>query len=240
MVNPHTLKSPILEQLEEVLGYHQRGITTERETAMRFESLAVDPGFFDHLEIIPDPILSRLKKSAENAPAHPDDFYIVSTGCYPRGSSASMEKIVQANQDLRDRVYWGVRKLREYFFPDLPMPKFEPQRRAGVVDDVMEVLGQLVIFGKIDDGLIHEYPIQLIPPGGDEIVTTVQRYGFVRMREDLETDDWLVRREGRHGIFLGTEVRRLEDVPVGTEVWVDRSARAYIIESIDHLGKVNA
>lgn len=217
------LNESVAEQIRKGIRRYERGIYTKLELVGLIAELALDPEFFHHLDLLPRDVLSQLREIAERAPAHPEDCLFIHAGSY--GANFDYEAF---DRKQRERGYWSARRLREHFYPNLPMPQFEPLKLAGVVHEAIKVEGSIVIFGDIHTSPIRKHPIHLITPDGCEIITSATATGFVKQDCDLESPDRTTQRYGRHGVHLDENVRSPSDIPRGTEVWIDRTAAAEI------------
>lgn len=189
-----------------LVSLYERQIITARELANKLTECAANPVFFEHLGLVPPASIAEFRQIALDAPSHPEDFIIIHG----------------------DRVlyYWGARHLREHFYPELPPPLFEPVKLIGVVREVIERDGSVVIFGRLNSSIIWANPIDLVTPVGNRIRTSVIRQEYIKRECDATSSEWEVREAGQHALFLGKEVKTIADVPLQTEVWVDRSAVA--------------
>ncbi len=71
--------------INRIVGLFQRGVVTDNESASTIADEALDPDFFDHFELIPEPLVAGLRGIAEHAPAHPEDAFHIRLGWGPVG-----------------------------------------------------------------------------------------------------------------------------------------------------------
>jgi hypothetical protein len=214
---------PVEELVAHATTLYERGIIRHEEHVGMIGGLATRPGFFECLEGLPPEVVEGLREMAFGAPAHPEDFF----DGIGHVSPMTKEEFKTHQRQQRLHSYWARKRLRMHFFPDCPLPPFEPRKRVGVVCDLTVVDGSVALFGVEHSFLIRDHPVHCVPPSGGLIVTSVVRQGFVRGPGD-EADDAFRRHYGRHGVFLDAKVRSPSEVPPGTEVWVDRSAASEI------------
>lgn len=206
--------------LRMIVGRFEQGVITRNELIDQIVGCASHPRCFEYFGILNAKIRQLLKEQTFEVPGHPEDFLpIHGPGYY--GSEVDEEAIVR---DIAFRIesYWRLRRVREYFHPTLPPPEFQVMHLTGKVDDAVEMEGSIVIFG-VYAWLIRRNPIHLVQPDGTRIVTTVVGYDYFVRDDDRDLKFEFQRKCGRHGVFLGNNVRSVEEVPVGTEVWIDRS-----------------
>lgn len=215
--------NPRLEkQIRRAIGLFERDVLTVREAADMIAGAALDPEFFDHLEIIPEQLVTELRRLAEHASGHPEDVFHI------RWGGARDAEVEARYREQRNCIYWSDRRLREYFFPGKPLPAFEPIKLVGVVDESIEVEGEIAVFGEIDTFIMRHNPVICVRPDGTKLVTSLSRCDRVRRDVDLESDDSFVRSYGQVGLFFDNNVQSVADVPPQTEVWVDRTAMSEI------------
>lgn len=195
------------------------GTLNEIEFALEIAACTERPDFTMHLDHIPADLMQRLRTIAEEAPAHPEDCLIIGSVYGEPGFDYEAW-----NRAHREAVYWSGRRLREFFYPDRPLPEFQPLKLIGVVADTLELDGAVVIIGEFKSMFIRRHPMQLALPDSRTISTAASEIGVFKSRHDTESDDPAVREWGRRGIKLGGNVTSTSDVPARTEVWVDRSA----------------
>ena len=214
------------DRIRRLINLYSRGAITETELSAKIADCAIDSRFFQHLDIVPDAVMTRLRRIAERAPAHPEDCLII--GSYSATAGFDYDSY---DREQRETAYWAARRLREYFYPDSPMPKFEALKLVGAVDDAIESNGTIVISGDIQSHLIRRNPIHLITPDGRKIVTSSAGLGFIKRDEDQESSDPIIKRYGRHGIYLDQNVKSPLQIPPQSQVWVDRSEVAELPDS---------
>ena len=212
----------IEKHIRRIVELFQRGTVTVREAAPEIAEAAVDPGFFDHLELIPEQLVTELREIAEHAPAHPEDVF------HFRWGLSRSDDVEARYRNARNHIYWSDRRLREHFFPDKPLPAFEPIKLVGAVEASIEVEGEVAVFGEIDTFIMRRNPVICVRPDGTTLVTSLSRCDRVRRNADLTSDNSLVRSYGQIGLFFDDNVRSVADVPPQTEVWVDRTAMSEI------------
>src|SRR5262249_48003097 len=151
-------------------------VLTRWEIVPMIAGYATRPGFFKCLEGLPPEVVEGLRGIASGAPAHPEDV-INGNGHYDPMTAEGVRA-------MRPRgppgAYRAGRTLRTHFFPDRPLPPFEPRRRVGVVSDSTVVDGSVVLFGVEDSLIINDHPVHCAPPSGGLIVTSVVRQCHVR------------------------------------------------------------
>lgn len=211
------------DRIRKIIDVFNRQIVTAREAVNCLVDHAAYPEFCDHLGLVPQALISHLRQIALDAPSHPEDFMIIQTVC------ASESFDTEAHwRNLTEHYYWGARHLREYFYPELPPPLFEPIKLIGVVNAAMERDGSIAIFGDIDSLVIRNNPIQLVTPDGRRLDTSVIRQDRIKRECDATSSEWYVREHGQNALFLDRRITAIAQVPLQTEVWVDRTAVAEI------------
>jgi len=208
------------EALKKDLKRFEDGVFTRHELVERVLYNALHPQFFSHLHLIPPEILEEVKEKAKNCPAHPEDWLCLHN---PRfyGPDLDLDDI-QRDRESREWSYWQRRRIHELFHPDQPLPEFVPIILAGVVKDVVKIDGVVVIFGA-DSLQMRRHPIHLVRPDGSRTITHVVDQDYVKRECDNDSPDNYHRKFGQQGLFLADNVRSIDDVPIGTEVWIDRT-----------------
>jgi hypothetical protein len=206
-------------RIRRLIQLYVGGGITELELSWQIAECAISPDFFLHLDEIPAKVMQRLREIAAEAQAHPEDYAIIRSVC---GSPDFDYETYEREQ--REVTYWSARRLREFFYPERPLPEFKPLKLVGVVEDAIELDGTIVIFGEIESSFIRRHPIRLVTPDGRIIVTSASERGFLKQEPDGQSDDPYVQSLGRLGIWLDRAVGSTSEVPPGTEVWVDRTA----------------
>ena len=215
------MSEPVDNRIRRLITLYDRGTITKTELSWGISQSATDPHFFEHIDLVPRELMPQLREIAEHAQAHPEDCLMIHSICTRPGFDYEAY-----DREQRETAYWSARRLREHFYPDRPMPEFEPLKLAGLVDDSREKDGSVVIFGDIHSHLIRRNPIHLIAPNGSRIITSATGMGFIKDDRDLNSSDPITRQYGRHGVYLDDNVKSTSDTPPGTEVWVDRTAVA--------------
>ncbi|MCA9146877.1 MAG: hypothetical protein KDB05_29065 [Planctomycetales bacterium] len=205
------------KRIVEILEGRNLGRVSSDEAVWLLLECTIDPEFFSHLELLPDDIVTELKSIARNAPSHPEDAEITSLAIVHQNAD-------EHDQGIRVTYYWAARRLREFYYPDDALPPFERIRLIGVISHALVVDGYVVIFGNIDAWFARKHPIRLIAPNG--VTTTSSIIGMDNIeRSDLpDSMTYIQRKQMCYGLFLADDVQSLLEVPVGTEVWVDRTA----------------
>jgi hypothetical protein len=220
----NTENRPVDERIRSLVKLYEKDVITMRELSDQIALWAVYPEFFQHMDLVPSTVISQLQEYAQQAPAHPEDVFILRSDC----STGDFNH--DAAREERERWYWCARRLRQHFFPNLPLPPFEPITLIGGVTESIEVNGVVFIIGEFGSHLVRRNPIHLIPPAGPRIVTSVIGEGFIKRDGDQDSTDTIVRQWGHYGLYLGKNVRSPLETPPGTEVWVDRTAVADVRE----------
>lgn len=226
------MSEPIANRIRRLLSLFDRGVITRLELTNQIADLAVDPDFFQNIDVLPPDIVLQLCEIAEHAPAHPEDCLII--GSFSVGLNSDHEEY---ERELRIVAYWSALRLREYFYPNLPLPKFEPLKLAGVVEEAIVWDGAVAVLGDIQTYWIRKNPIQLILPNGGTINASASRMIVIRGQSVLDTTEPSVDHiAGRHAVCLDQSVKSPSDIPSGTEVWVDRSnvSAPTLQESVAH------
>ena len=212
--------SPVSEQIARWIALYERGIYTHYEMINSISSLAILPGFFESLIWLPHEVVEALRERVSRGmAAHPED--LTNGNAYYKRMTEDEFRAAQLRE--RQIAYWNLRLLAFHFYPDRPIPPFEPLKRIGIVSDSIVVEGLVVLFGVDEWYLVREHPIHCVAPSGLRIVTSACQQSFVRSAAD-EVGDYIQQKYGRMGVFLAANVKLPAEVPPGTEVWVDRSA----------------
>lgn len=217
------LELSIDARIKSLVSLCERQIIAERSLILHLTYCAAYSQFFDHLELVPERLFPQLREVAQQAPPHPEDSSFVLGLGWSTGSDAD-----PYNRASREQYYWGSRNLREYFYPGLALPHFELIKLIGVVEEVVELDGSIVLFGDIDTMLVRDNPIELITPFGTKIRTTVIRCESIRRDRDAQSSEWQIREFGQFALILADSIKSIAEAPVGTEVWVDRTAVAEV------------
>ena len=216
-------------QIQKLLRDYDRGLWTWHNLVSNISHFAMSEGFFDYMPSLSQEIVENLRKIALHAPNHPEDVEIIASYCGPWPNPA-WEK---ALDDDRLRCYWSAKKLREFFFPGVPTPSFEPIKLIGKVEESARVGESVVLFGEFEGWMIRKHPVFCVTPSADKIQVTVTSVGFVR--NDLEhSTDPFKREYGRLALTLDGTGLGPEQIPAGSEVWVDRT-EATVIPNIEPL-----
>ena len=211
-----------------LLRAYDKGIIPDVEASFSIAACAIDSDFFQHLNTIPPEVVQQLRDFAENAPAHPEDsHFLLGIICVRPGFDFDIAKQIE-----REKHYWAARRLREHFFPDRPLPEFEPLIRLGFVDDVTEVDGSIVVFGESVPMLrVRRHPVHLVAPDGQELVTSTAGMLKVMRKSDRNSADPIVKRRWRRiGLSLENCPLSPDDIPLKPAVWLDRTSVADIPE----------
>jgi hypothetical protein len=192
------------------------GLVSEAEMPSQIYLMATRPQFFNHLNLIPPDLLEVVKEAAKCCASHPEDFI---SGVY--GPNHGPDDI-RKDREEREEFYWAHRRLYEVFHPDQPLPEFVPIVLAGVVKDVTEIDGVVVVFG-VRSWLIRRNPIHLVRPDGSRMITHAIDEQYIKRECDNDSPDRYHREFGQKGLFLADNVRSIDDAPIGTEVWIDRT-----------------
>ena len=201
-------------KIHKFVSLHNDGTITASELTNALCNFVIESrDFFQHLDCIPPEVLTELRRIAERAPAHPEDCLIIQG--ITEGPDFDWESY---DLGIREGHYWASRRLREHFFPELPMPQFEKMKFAGKVDEVRELDGSVVILGEFSSYLIRKHPIRLKAPNGQIMITSVTAERLIGVDRSATPKQY-----GELGLWLGHNVKSAEDVAIGTEVWVDRS-----------------
>lgn len=206
-----------------LLRFYKRGSYTWQEAIWRFSNLVHSPEFSEHIRLLPEEVLSELRQTGLRAPSHPEDVFILHSYCGPEPTPEYEDFLCKERLEW----YWTARKLREFFFPGLQLPPFEPVKLIGTVEECAVIEGAVVLFGEFQSWLIRKHPVHCVTPGGQKIPITVVSHGLVKHKHE-DSPDAVIRRYGRPALCLGPEVS--EPMPVGSKVWVDRTAASSIPE----------
>lgn len=213
------MRKALHNRIRRLVQLFDAGQLNEIEFALEIAACTERPDFTMHLDRIPADVMQRLRKIAEEAPAHPEDCLVIGSVHGEPGFDYEAW-----NRAHREAVYWSGRQLREYFYPDRPLPEFQPLKLIGAVADTLELDGAVVIIGDFKSMFIRRHPIQLALPDSRTIATAGAEVGYFKSEHDSASEDPEIREWGRHGIKLGSNVKSTLDIPQGTEVWVDRTA----------------
>ena len=187
---------------------------TEKEIGNKLIEFALIPDFFEHLDLIPE-YIERLKAAAKNAWSHPEDVDIF----YLHHPKPTGERL----RNMHIREYWTHKALRDYFYPDKPLPEFEVIKYLGEVKDTYMYEDSLVIFvNDINHFLIKGHPVICVKPDEAKVVTKDKGFGWFKREQDALSEDYNTRIYGTPGIILGPEFRKLEDLPIGSKLYIDR------------------
>ncbi len=216
-------------QIQKLLRDYDRGFYTWHNLLSNISHFAMSDGFLDYMPSLSPEIVEGLRKIASNAASHPEDVQIIASYCGPWPNPA-WEK---ALDDDRLRCYWSAKKLREFFFPGLPIPPFEPIKPIGIVEESVALDESVVLIGEFKSWMIRKHPVCCTTPCGDKIRVTVTRVGVTKHDHEGSTAPFKRERERLALTLDGTDVRP-EQIPAGSEVWVDRT-EATVIPSIEPL-----
>ncbi|WP_435016330.1 hypothetical protein TA3x_003895 [Tundrisphaera sp. TA3] len=194
-----------------MMSLDKRGVFCRGELAYEIAALAPWPGFLECLAGLPADLVEEVREIASKPHAHPEDV-INGTALYGPMTEEEFEEMQRRNQL---HAYWLMRILHGLFYPERPMPVFEPITRVGIVSESAVVDGSVVLFGVLNSFIIRKHPVRCVPPSGEVIITSALPRTYAK-----ELD--------RYGVFLDATVRSPAEVPPGTEVWVDRTAASDI------------
>jgi hypothetical protein len=223
------LTKKLKRQIQKLLRDYDRGLWTWHNLVSNISDFALSDGFFDYMRSLSPEIVEGLTKIALQAPSHPEDVQIIASYCGPWPNPA-WEK---ALDDDRLRCYWSAKKLREFLFPGLPIPPFEPVKRIGKVEESVRDGESVVLFGKFEGWMIRKHPVFCVTPSADKIRVTVTSVGFVKRTHEDSTEPFK-RQHGRFALTLDGTRLRPEQIPAGSEVLVDRT-EATVIPNIEPL-----
>ena len=208
------------EELKKTMQRFRDGIITRIEMVEHVLGNVLHPEFFNHLHLIPPNLLEEIKEEAKNCPGHPEDWLCLHN---PRfyGPDLDLDDL-RRDREYREWLYWRRRRIHELFHPDQPLLEFVPIILAGVVKDVVKIDGVVVIFGA-DSLQMRRHPIHLVRPDGSRLITHVIDEDYVKRECDNDSPDEYHRKYGQRALFLADNVRSVDDAPIGTEVWIDRT-----------------
>lgn len=214
---------PVADQIRKFLHEYQRGAYTAFDVSTRLGLFAACPEFAELLSEFPENIVKEMREIGMHAPAHPEDSRVIRWG-------SIAVKNGNDDHDFSSRLedYWSARRLREYFYPELPLPEFEPLKFIGDVEETIEWDNHIVILGELSLRFVRNHPVLLDRPSKSRITTSGKYSGRIRMDSDQDSEDPYRRKHGQFGLRLGENVTSVDDVPPGTKVWVDRTAVAEI------------
>lgn len=207
-------------ELRRWMKLFQDGIITRYELVNQVFDNVLHPQFFNVCHMLPDDLLEEVKEKAKHCPAHPEDFLMLHNPWF-HGPDLDLEAI-QRDRECRERIYWQERLTFELFHPGLTLPEFVPIILAGVVKEVAEIEGMVAIIGA-NSLQIRQHPVHLVRSDGSRLITQVVDDRWVKRDCDNDSPDELLRKDGKRYLFLAENVRSIEDAPIGTEVWIDRT-----------------
>jgi len=209
------------EELKKWIQHFRDGIITRHELVKIVYDNVLHPQFFNHLHLIPPDVMEEVKEKAKHCVAHPEDWLCLHNPHF-YGPELDLDEI-ERDRKFREEEYWCCRRIHEFFHPNRPLPEFIPIILDGVVKDVAEVDGVVVIFG-VYSGTIRRNPIHLVRPDGSRMITHVIDERYVEREGDQPNSLEYIRKHGTsRALFLADNVRSIDDVPIGTEVWIDRT-----------------
>lgn len=194
-------------------------LARKNELRFRLVPYAVRPEFFELIDALPGDIVSFLKEFAADSPAHPEDVVIGYTGAF---NMTPDEWDAFEAQD-RLKYYWGCRRLREYFYPELQIPEFQLEKCIGNVQAVCDADGDTVLLGDLQDCYIRSNPVEIRQNGESFPIRTGGRT-CVKRESDQQSEDPIIRSHGRAGLIVRFLQAAPDEVAIGAELWVDRTA----------------
>jgi hypothetical protein len=213
------------EQIRILIHCAKHGYFTPLELPDRFAQLAIRPGFFEYIGQISEEVVAGLRHMALNAPSHPEDTFFIRGICY--SPDVTPDEIEQMDAAERVHHYWCCRALRDYFYPELPLPPFEQIVEIGSVMESAHIEGHVVLFGDFASWMIRANPVHCVTPNGERIVINVVSTNPVKHNHEGSSDQF-EREYGRRALTLGKDAPGPERLPPGTTVWVDRTNVAEI------------
>ena len=204
------------QRLDRLLRLFERNVICEREFGFDVVRLAAYREFYSRIEDIPDEITPKLREAAAHAEPHPEDIAIATTSVF-----VSDEAFIEWDQITRYEYYWGSRRLREYYTPELPQPKFIPERMIGVIESVEWIDEELTLLGNFDYWFVRDHPTTA---RGENVTIPIEFVdnAYVKRGNYKNSDDFPVRRSGYPGIVVKTEL--WGKIESGFRVWVNRNA----------------
>lgn len=216
---------PFAKTLERFLCLYEQGVIVDVELERVIASKVFEPDFFNHMDRFPDFVIRYLRDCAARAAGHPED----SQPPFVAGAFAftSDEEAREYERLRRESNYWIERRLREHFMPCRPLPKFEPVKLLGTINEVFTYEDKITTLDDLNSLLIRDNPVHLVSRDGTTVITTAESTRVLRDVE-LASECPVTRQWGRWGLAFGDEISRVEQVPPGTELWVNRSANSEI------------
>lgn len=181
---------------------------------------AFHPELFSCLNTLGQDSLEKLRTYLiRHMPAHPEDAGTSPGYLNIRVRKEFSDPEYQGDLKFREDLYLRWLRIWEYLNPQMPLPAFKPVRIAGRILDVAEVDHSVVIFD-IHAHFMRWNPLLLVHPDKPPIKTIAIKIDHVeRSTATIRRLDW----KGALGLFLAENVRSIDDAPIGTEVWIDRT-----------------
>lgn len=216
-----TQNQTVDEKIQRHCQFYEQGRITLNDAIYSVSMYSVEPVFFECLECLPTEIVDGLKESASNPPLHPEDIFIMAAEMAYYALDCDID---QAKREWRQKIYWTQRYISEHYFPDLPMPEFEPILFVGHVSRQTSFENQkcIVIGGETAHRsyIAYDHPILLATPCGVQHETQCTGRAYQAMTPEEE--------EAKYGTMILEELDSSIEIPVGTAIRIDRSMHVEI------------
>lgn len=205
--------------LQRIIKQFNSGVLARGEIVNSITPYILHPRFRSRIKTLPNTLIEILKELAHDAPAHPEDVWAV-LACVVVGPEFNMGAWVH-QKCMTD--FWRGKLLREYFFPDKPLPDFEEVKCIGIVESAIDLESCVVIVADLDWGIIREHPTHITTPQGQKIDTRIfWRHELFSENDRKQLDDLLLY-QINSAFGLDEHVRFAREIPPESKVWVDRT-----------------
>lgn len=203
----------LVERVKHLLPRYERGILTWHGYVIELVCCSAYTDLAELGEFTSAKAMADLRERARNAPAHPEDVAIISGKTVIPGEALS-----DWDAQLRLEYYWGCRRLRESFFPELDPPEFEVELFIGTVTEVRHEADRVILVGDVKTHLIRRNSVFLRT---NDAMIPVQFNGVKKIQADDHNAE--AKSVSEWGIIVEIDAHSLPDIAEGTEVWLDRS-----------------
>ncbi|MBA4029836.1 MAG: hypothetical protein C0478_02825, partial [Planctomyces sp.] len=234
-------ESPMAKSIKEAVQRSTRSyelkLFTADEVVGNIYGFAIRPSFFELVQYLPPALVESLKKLADYAAGHPEDFldhhwHGSRFECYDGWENDEPNVFRQIKKTMK---FWSFLRLREYFQPDASPVVFEPIKRIGTVSQSLERHGSIILLGEISWSPFVSPPIHLVRPDGDTMVVTIEGWKTLTSYRSDSPSSWddgvydpdffrehitSVYKRYNYPVF-SKNLQSPADAPPGTEVYVD-------------------
>jgi hypothetical protein len=206
------------DRLTSLLRSFEQGVILPHDFQLQLCLCAAYPQFFSNLSRIPESVIPELHRLAIESPAHPEDVAVSSTAIFD-----SEVRFQQQDSQFRIEYFWASRNLRKHFYPGLPDPVFETQRRIGLVEDYYTDDRQLILLGTFNFALVRNHPTTLRFAGTQTPISIIGD-AWIEPQIDLPTHAVPPAESKRYALIVDAKFGYSAAVRCGAELWVDRTA----------------